>query len=96
MISWESNGLFPHWIKKLKMGGMGWGGDWRQVGWPVQTHQAPKEGEECSEDEVDDEGKVNWAPQKALSLGLLHLPHEKQHEKSGIQQALSEGSSVLP
>ena len=56
---------------------MGWGGDWRQVGWPVQTHQAPKEGEECSKDEVDDEGQVNWAPQKALSLVLLHLPHER-------------------
>ena len=55
----------------------GRGGDCRQVGWPVQTHQAPKEGEECSKDEVDDEGQVNWAPQKALSLVLLHLPHEK-------------------
>lgn len=96
MIRWESSGLFA--LDNEDKGGRdGLGtGSWRQVGWPVQTHQAPKEGEERSKDEVDDEGQVNWAPQKALSLFLLHLPHEKQHEKSGIQQAVNEGSSLLP
>lgn len=50
----------------------------RKVGWPLQTHQAPEEGEEPGEDEVYDKGQVNWASQDALSLFLLYLPHGRE------------------
>lgn len=59
-----------------------------------QTHQASKEGEGHSQDEVDDERQVGRALQEPLSLLLLHLlPGRTRHcvhhpEPAGLGKVL--------